>query len=156
MIREWVPAEKLGCTIEVNAWADGRLEGVSLSSGMRSWRGDYSLPTSLELAEYAQGKRRSFSQELTRARIGLVRGAFRRAALLKAMEIPYGQTMAYSEIAQQLSSKAWRAVGSAMAGNPVAILIPCHRVVAKHGIGGFGGDVEMKRRLLEFESAHLR
>jgi methylated-DNA-[protein]-cysteine S-methyltransferase len=42
-----------------------------------------------------------------------------------------------------------------MARNPVAIVVPCHRVVAKQGIGGFGGDVGLKRRLLELEGATL-
>jgi methylated-DNA-[protein]-cysteine S-methyltransferase len=71
------------------------------------------------------------------------------------MEIPYGQTISYSGLAESMSSRAWRAVGHAMSINPIPILVPCHRVVGKHGLGGFGGHVWLKRKLLELESAKL-
>ena len=69
-------------------------------------------------------------------------------------EIPYGQTRPYSWLAEQVGSpRAFRAVGQAMARNPIPIIIPCHRVLRKDGsLGGFGGGLDMKRRLLEMEA----
>ena len=69
--------------------------------------------------------------------------------------IPAGQTRHYGEVAQGLRSGA-RAVGGACRANPIPVIIPCHRVVAAHGIGGFMGDtigrgLQLKRRLLAHE-----
>ncbi|MCL4395306.1 MAG: methylated-DNA--[protein]-cysteine S-methyltransferase [Chloroflexi bacterium] len=68
-------------------------------------------------------------------------------------EIPYGATMSYGEVAIEVGApRAARAVGGAMANNPVPIIIPCHRVVGSGGkLTGFGGGLEMKRRLIEME-----
>ena len=67
--------------------------------------------------------------------------------------IPYGETRSYGEVARQAGvAGAARAVGGAMAHNPVPIIIPCHRVVGSDGrLTGFGGGQDMKRRLLEME-----
>jgi len=83
---------------------------------------------------------------------------FVRSVLLKALEIPYGQVRPYSWIARQIGHpNAQRAVGSALAGNPVPLLIPCHRVVRRDGlIGNYGlGGPEIKRRILEYEGANI-
>ena len=68
--------------------------------------------------------------------------------------IPFGQTATYGDLARQLKSAA-QPVGSACGANPIAILIPCHRVVAADGLGGFSGGVgvESKRVLLHHEGA---
>ena len=68
--------------------------------------------------------------------------------------IPYGETRSYSQLAAQIGNpKAVRAVGNALGRNPLPIIIPCHRVLAKGGgLGGFGGGIEMKKRLLKLES----
>jgi methylated-DNA-[protein]-cysteine S-methyltransferase len=73
-------------------------------------------------------------------------------------DIPYGETATYGEIARVIGSPgAARAVGLAAGRNPVPILIPCHRVVAAGGrLGGFGGGVELKRRLLALEARNRR
>ena len=70
--------------------------------------------------------------------------------------IPYGETRTYEEIATQLKQpKAARAVGRACAGNPIALVIPCHRVVRKDGaLGGYRWGLERKRKLLEQEKTH--
>jgi O-6-methylguanine DNA methyltransferase len=82
---------------------------------------------------------------------------FESAVLRKALEIPRGQVRPYSWIAQEIGSpRASRAVGSALAGNPVPVLIPCHRVVRGDGVIGnyiFGADV--KRSLLNEERANI-
>lgn len=68
--------------------------------------------------------------------------------------IPYGQTRPYSWVAKEVGSpRAYRAVGAALAKNPIPIIIPCHRVIGKDGsLVGYGGGLEMKRRLLEMEA----
>lgn len=68
-------------------------------------------------------------------------------------QIPYGQTTTYGEIARRIGSAA-RAVGSAVGANPIAIFIPCHRVVAAGGIGGFAYGTETKHYLLNLESTN--
>jgi methylated-DNA-[protein]-cysteine S-methyltransferase len=69
--------------------------------------------------------------------------------------IPYGETRSYTWVAQQVSKpQAARAVGQALARNPLSIIIPCHRVLTINGqLGGFTGGVEMKRRLLYLETS---
>lgn len=68
--------------------------------------------------------------------------------------IPYGCTVTYGELAGLAGSpRAARAVGNACGRNPVLIVVPCHRVLASHGLGGFGGGLDLKVRLLRLESA---
>jgi methylated-DNA-[protein]-cysteine S-methyltransferase len=71
-------------------------------------------------------------------------------------EVPYGETATYGEVAELAGRPgAARAVGTAMARNPVPLLVPCHRVVAANGIGGYGGGPEgiaLKRALLDLEA----
>ena len=67
-------------------------------------------------------------------------------------EIPYGSTVTYGEIAREVGTSP-RAVGQAMARNPTPLVIPCHRVVAADGIGGFSPSVEIKEALLAMEKA---
>ena len=79
---------------------------------------------------------------------------FERAVLLKTLEIPYGEVRPYSWVAREIGRpKAVRAVGSALAGNPVTFVIPCHRVVRADGhIGNYGaGGPDAKREVLELE-----
>lgn len=82
--------------------------------------------------------------------------AFQRHVWLAVREIPRGETRSYGQIARQMGRpRAARAVGRALASNPLPIVVPCHRVVGSDGnLGGFGGGLEMKRRLLEMENAH--
>jgi methylated-DNA-[protein]-cysteine S-methyltransferase len=70
------------------------------------------------------------------------------------MRIPPGQTLNYGQLAARLRSRP-RAVGQALGANPLPILVPCHRVVAKNGLGGFSCGVEWKRKLLKLEGAIL-
>ena len=76
---------------------------------------------------------------------------FSKKVLNETKKIPYGKVVSYSELAERINSNAVRAVGNALARNPLPILIPCHRVVGKNGIGGFSGGVEIKKRLLRLE-----
>jgi len=78
---------------------------------------------------------------------------FQRRIWQTARTIPYGETRSYGWVASQAGNpKAARAVGQAMNRNPFSILMPCHRVIASDGgIGGFGGGIEMKLKLLRME-----
>jgi len=68
------------------------------------------------------------------------------------LQIPYGKTVTYGELAKQLGCKSAQAVGSAVGRNPISILIPCHRVVgAKGTLTGYAGGVEKKEMLLKLE-----
>lgn len=66
--------------------------------------------------------------------------------------IPYGKTVSYGEIARMVGCKSAQAVGQAVGANPIALIIPCHRVIAAHGkIGGYEYGTEIKKKLLELE-----
>ncbi len=69
------------------------------------------------------------------------------------LEIPYGETRSYSQIAQAIGAPmAVRAVGAANGENPIAIVVPCHRVIGANGkLTGYGGGLDLKRRLLDME-----
>ncbi|MCF7811501.1 methylated-DNA--[protein]-cysteine S-methyltransferase [bacterium] len=73
------------------------------------------------------------------------------------VKVPFGKTISYGELASKAGSpRAARAVGSAMANNPIPILIPCHRVITPDGrLGGFGGGLDMKRWLLKHEGIEI-
>lgn len=71
-------------------------------------------------------------------------------------EIPRGETLTYSQVAELAGQpRAARAVGRAMASNPFAIVVPCHRVVARAGLGGYRFGLEIKKRLLGQERGQL-
>jgi methylated-DNA-[protein]-cysteine S-methyltransferase len=78
---------------------------------------------------------------------------FQKRAWQELCKIPYGKTISYEEQAQRLGDrKKCRAVGTANSQNPISIIVPCHRVIAKSGkLSGYGGGVENKRLLLDLE-----
>jgi methylated-DNA-[protein]-cysteine S-methyltransferase len=77
---------------------------------------------------------------------------FQREVWAELSRIPYGETISYGELARRVGRpRAPRAVGQANGKNPIAIVVPCHRVVAGNGIGGYGGGLPMKRALLAVE-----
>ena len=80
---------------------------------------------------------------------------FRRKVWAALRKIPHGKTLSYGEVAQRVGSPgASRAVGSACGSNPIPLFIPCHRVVAFDGsLGGFGGGLKMKEKLLALEAS---
>lgn len=103
-----------------------------------------------ELEEYFAGKRREFTFQLD------LRGTdFQLACWRALLAIPYGETRSYAAIARAVGkAKAFRAVGMANNRNPVAIVVPCHRVIASDGtLCGYGGGLDVKRKLLELEGA---
>ncbi|MBW7996122.1 MAG: methylated-DNA--[protein]-cysteine S-methyltransferase [Candidatus Glassbacteria bacterium] len=81
---------------------------------------------------------------------------FQKLVWMQLLKIPAGRTRTYREVALRIGRPAAvRAVGSACGANPVPIVVPCHRVVASDGIGGFGGGLELKRRMLAAEGVKI-
>jgi len=105
-----------------------------------------------QLTKYFTGKRRSFDLPLDLRSKGFTRRVQKEVA-----RIPYGKTATYGEVAHRVKSpRAARAVGGAVGANPIPIIIPCHRVIAAGGkLGGFGGGLTLKRKLLELEKRFL-
>ena len=86
--------------------------------------------------------------------------AYRNRVWYELCQIPFGDTVTYSELARKIGSSA-RAVGNACRDNPYALVIPCHRVVSVSGMGGYCGQTEgdlmaIKYKLLEFEATHKK
>jgi methylated-DNA-[protein]-cysteine S-methyltransferase len=105
--------------------------------------------TEHQLAEYFAGVRTTF--EIPLAPMGT---AFQKLAWQELLKIPYGSRITYGEQARNIGRpKASRAVGAANGKNPIGIIIPCHRVIGASGhLTGFAGGLEIKQRLLEYES----
>lgn len=102
-----------------------------------------------EIREYLAGERRDFSFP-----VRALGTAFQCAVWDEARTIPYGERRTYAEIADAIGTRAYRAVGTALAKNPVPLVVPCHRVVGKKDLGGYAFSLDMKRELLEMERAN--
>ena len=110
---------------------------------------DRAFPDAVEQLEaYFAGERTDFDLELS-----LAGSEFQRRVWQALLTIPYGETRSYGEIAEQIgASGAARAVGLANGRNPIAIIVPCHRVIGASGsLTGYGGGLERKQSLLELE-----
>jgi len=102
----------------------------------------------VQIVEFLEGKRQGFELPLD------PRGtAFQRAVWSELARIPYGETRSYADVARAIGRPlAVRAVGAANGANPLALVVPCHRVIAADGsLGGYGGGLELKARLLAME-----
>lgn len=123
------------------------------STTLRGTRGDVPPPLRMaasQLEDYFSGGRRSFDLPVA------PQGTAFQLAVWKALDdIPYGETITYRELALRVGRPhAFRAVGQANGANPLPIVYPCHRVVATGGrLGGYGGGLDMKRRLLALEGS---
>lgn len=104
-----------------------------------------------QLNEYFAGTRQVFDIPLAPQAT-----EFQSRVLTALQQIPYGETRSYLDIACAVGNpKAVRAVGGANGNNPIAIIIPCHRVIGANGsLTGFGGGMETKRFLLDLERSH--
>ena len=106
-----------------------------------------------QLAEYFNGRRRTFAVTLDDA----PSTDFQRDVWRALTAIAYGETRTYGDVALEVGRPlAARAVGQANHANPWAIIVPCHRVVAAAGLGGYGGGLEVKAYLLDLERASRR
>jgi len=106
-------------------------------------------PVQRQVAEYDGGKRRDFDFELA-----MEGPEFHRKVWQALTEIPYGETTSYGALAKKLGQpSAARAVGLANGANPIALIVPCHRVIGSDGsLTGYGGGLPLKRALLEHEA----
>jgi methylated-DNA-[protein]-cysteine S-methyltransferase len=107
------------------------------------------IETEKQLKDYFAGKRKSFSLKLD------FKGTeFQKKVWAALLDIPFGETRSYGQIAKSIgSAKAVRAVGAANGKNPISIIAPCHRVIGANGkLTGFAGGLETKAQLLELES----
>ena len=102
-----------------------------------------------QLQEYFAGERKKFSLKLD-----IAGTEFQESVWYALNKIAYGKTISYAQQAKLVRKpRAFRAVGTANGKNPVAISLPCHRVVASDGtLGGYGGGLAIKRKLLALES----
>jgi methylated-DNA-[protein]-cysteine S-methyltransferase len=136
------------------------LHHLSMQNGRRPlrrdpvWtRDDYAFAdVAGQLEEYFAGTRHTFDVPLT-----LNGNPFEQRVWAELLTIPYGETASYGQIARQIGSPdAPRAVGLANGRNPVAVIVPCHRVIGANGtLTGYGGGLERKRLLLDLESGVL-
>ena len=113
-----------------------------------TWNNDAISDVARQVREYCDGERRLF--ELPLAPAGT---AFQRAVWDQLLRIPYGETISYATLARRIGQPgASRAVGQANGANPIALIIPCHRVIGSDGtLTGYGGGLPLKQALLAFE-----
>ncbi len=101
-----------------------------------------------QIDEYLQGKRKAFDIPIIMAG-----SDFQKQVWTELLNVPYGQTASYLDLAKRIDNpKAVRAVASANGANALAVIIPCHRIIASDGgLGGYGGGLNVKKRLLKLE-----
>ncbi len=107
----------------------------------------------LQMEEYLRGERKDFDVPLA------PEGTSFQQQVWKALQdIPYGETRSYKDIAMAIGKpKAMRAVGMANHHNPISFIIPCHRVIGANGsLVGYGGGLELKKKLLDLEKTYLK
>lgn len=130
-------------------WANENPRRVRLAPDADAPRHAILQKTESQLAEYFTGKRQQFDLPLD------PRGTpFQRSVWDALRAIPYGETRTYGQLARQLGNpSATRAVGAANGRNPIAIIVPCHRVVGSTGkLTGFAGGLQAKSFLLDLET----
>jgi methylated-DNA-[protein]-cysteine S-methyltransferase len=150
----FIAATKKGlCTVSVGRKTDARFR----ADLARNFPGEpvEKSPTRLgryrrELDEYFRGKRQRFTVPID---LSAVRGPFQKKVLQRLRGLPFGHVLTYGQLAARCGSpRAARAVGTAMATNPLAVVIPCHRVVAaSDGLGGYSAGLSKKKKLLAHE-----
>ncbi len=108
--------------------------------------------TKIQIDKYLQGEIKEFDIPIL-----MVGSDFQKQVWTALMKIPYGKTVSYLDLAKSINkAKAVRAVASANGANSIALIIPCHRVIASNGkLGGYGGGLTTKRKLLKIEEPKL-
>lgn len=134
--------------------AEGRLRREIQAAWPDAVEADHELPRlRKQVVDYFRGRQTAFTVEID----WLDMPVFRRAVLMQCRRISYGETVSYQDLARAAGRpRAVRAVGGAMAHNPVPLVVPCHRVLRSDGsLGGFSsrGGVREKVRLLRLEHA---
>ncbi len=141
--------EALYCYVEIEY--EAKLRSIRFVKSKEYLKDRKTQSASFELERYFKGEKIDFSCELDISHLS----PFAQKVLEETGKIGYGKTITYSELARRTGCRGARAVGRALASNPIPIVIPCHRVVAKQEIGGFSAGVDIKTRLLELEKAKV-
>jgi methylated-DNA-[protein]-cysteine S-methyltransferase len=130
-------------------WENDDPKRVRLEATEEDGRHPVLVEAGRQLGEYFAGKRRAFSVKLN-----FVGTDFQKKVWGALLEIPFGETRSYAQIAERIGDpKATRAVGAANGKNPISIISPCHRVIGSSGaLTGFAGGLAVKRALLGLES----
>ncbi|MDR1690258.1 MAG: methylated-DNA--[protein]-cysteine S-methyltransferase [Candidatus Methanoplasma sp.] len=129
----------------------GNIDGLYLPNCNLPCKEDEETPiiakAAQQVEEYISGKRKVFDLPL------VFEGTEFQKSVWNAMRnIPYGKTESYKDLAERVGRpKAYRAVGTACSLNPIPLIVPCHRVVASDGIGGFSCGIVMKKKLMTIE-----
>jgi methylated-DNA-[protein]-cysteine S-methyltransferase len=148
MTTDIIFAKPLDCYVEIEYGE--KLQAVRFVKSGALLKEKKTFNVTFELERYFQGKQIDFSCAVDMHNLS----PFVQKVLEEARKIEYGRTITYAELARNIGSKGEaRAAGRALAKNPIPIIIPCHRVVAKHGIGGYSVGVDIKTRLLELEKS---
>jgi len=141
------------CLVGLKCSSDSQFHRLAAARGIRLIARSSSRlrPFFDEVAAYLSGDLRKFRSSVDLAGVP----PFQHTALRQTARIPYGRTASYGEVARRSGSpRAARAVGSAMAANPVPLLIPCHRVILANGeTGRYGGGAKLKSWLLRLEAS---
>lgn len=118
------------------------------SIGMKLWETELIRKAYVQIMEYFEGKRKVFEFP-----IEFCGTEFQNSVWKSLMNIPYGETRSYKEVAETIGKQnAFRAVGNAVGNNPILLVIPCHRVIRSDGKqGGFSAGVGLKKVLIELE-----
>lgn len=131
------------------AWASIDVNGAVTAFNFGAGEGSgYSPVLARQLGEFFAGERREFELPLD------PRGsAFQKCVWAELVRIPFGETISYGELARRIGNPAAsRAVGRANATNPIALIVPCHRVIGSNGtLTGYAGGLELKEKLLAWE-----
>lgn len=107
------------------------------------------LKAKQELEEYQRGERKSFDIPLDPPVTNFAKRMYK-----ELLKVGFGETITYGELAKRLNQKGARGVAAALHVNHIILFIPCHRVVAKNGLGGFGIGDHVKKLLLEHEAKY--
>jgi methylated-DNA-[protein]-cysteine S-methyltransferase len=129
-------------------WENDKPTRVRLAELVEKKSHSLLLEAERQLKQYFTGKRKNFSVPLD------MKGThFQRSVWEALLDIPFGETRTYGQLAKQLGNpQAMRAVGAANGRNPISIIVPCHRVIGSSGkLTGFAGGLEAKERLLSLE-----
>ena len=144
----------VGADLKVGPYVREGSVGADLQVGPSAVRDDAAFEDVVaQLTEYFEGRRRQF--DLPLAPQGT---PFQQRVWSALLDIPYGETISYGELASRIGQKsASRAVGLANGSNPLPIVIPCHRVIGANGkLTGYGGGLAIKERLLAHERGEQR
>ncbi len=139
-------SEPLDCYVKLEYGA--KLRSLRFFRSQEKLQEKKTQESTFELVRYFQRKVIDFKADIELSAFS----KFEQKVLEETRKIKYGETITYSELAKRIGSRAVRAVGNALGKNPVPIIRPCHRVVAKNGIGGYSEGIDIKTRLLELEN----